>query len=98
LFHQELTNRLTHLSGLTAQLTNSFMKLREIILLAAAAGFLVIWIAEYQRTTFGDSYWLLMLFLGFLLAFQYVRSKRIEQKKSVSPTVKQMVEKKKKKK
>ncbi|WP_018620985.1 hypothetical protein [Spirosoma luteum] len=74
------------------------MKLREIILLALAAGFLVIWIAEYQRTTFGDSYWLLMLFLGFLLAFQYVRTKRIEQEKAISPTAKQPVERRKKKK
>lgn len=73
------------------------MKLREIILLAVAAGFLVIWIAEYQRTSFGDSYWLLMLFLGFLLAFQYVRLKRIGPKKTVSPTGKQPVVKKKKK-
>lgn len=73
------------------------MKLREIILLAVAAGFLVIWIAEYQRTTFGDSYWLLMLLLGFLLAFQYVRNKRIEQGKAIVPTGKQPVGKKKKK-
>jgi hypothetical protein len=73
------------------------MKLREIILLAVAAGFLVIWVAEYQRTTFSDSYWLLMLFLGFLLAFQYARIKRIGREKSLSPTVKQPVEKKKKK-
>lgn len=74
------------------------MKLPEIILLAVAAGFLVIWIAEYQRTTFGESYWLLMLFLGFLLAFQYVRNKRLEREKAVSPTIKQMVEDRKKKK
>ena len=76
------------------------MKLPEIILLAVAAGFLVIWVAEYQRTTFGDSYWLLMLFLGFLLAFQYVRNKRIEEEKEkpVSTPVKQPVEGKKKKK
>ncbi len=74
------------------------MKLSEILLLAVAAGFLVIWIAEYQRTTFGDSYWLLMLFLGFILAFQYVRSKRLEREKTISPTIKQMVEDRKKKK
>ena len=74
------------------------MKLPEIILLAVAAGFLVIWIAEYQRTTFGESYWLLMFFLGFLLAFQYVRNKRLEREKAVSPTIKQMVEDRKKKK
>lgn len=74
------------------------MKLSEILLLAAAAGFLVIWIAEYQRTSFGDSYWLLMLFLSFLLAFQYVRSKRLEREKAVSPTIKQMIDNRKKKK
>ena len=74
------------------------MKLREILLLAAAAGFLIIWIAEYQRTTFTDSYWLLMLFLGFLLAFQYSRYKRIEEKKSAAPTVRQPAVTKKKKK
>ena len=74
------------------------MKLSEILLLAVAAGFLVIWIAEYQRTSFGDSYWLLMLFLAFILAFQYVRNKRIESEKTISPTIKQMVEDRKKKK
>ncbi len=74
------------------------MKLREILLLAVAVGFLVIWIAEYQRTTFIDSYWLLMMCLGFLLALQYVRNKRLEREKAVSPTIKQMVEDRKKKK
>jgi hypothetical protein len=74
------------------------MKLPEILLLAAAAGFLVIWIAEYQRTSFGNSYWLLMLFLSFLLAFQYVRNKRLEREKAVSPTIKQMIDNRKKKK
>ncbi|GAB4034356.1 hypothetical protein [Spirosoma jeollabukense] len=74
------------------------MKLSETLLLAAAAGFLILWIAEYQRTTFMDSYWLLMLCLAFLLAFQYVRNKRLEREKAVSPTIKQMVENRKKKK
>ena len=67
------------------------MKLSEILLLAASAGFLTIWIAEFQRTSFAESYWLLMLCLAFLLAFQYVRNKRIEHEKIVSPTIKQMV-------
>ena len=67
------------------------MKLSEILLLAASAGFLTIWIAEFQRTSFAESYWLLMLCLAFLLAFQYVRNKRIEREKIVSPTIKQMV-------
>ncbi|SFC39921.1 hypothetical protein [Spirosoma endophyticum] len=74
------------------------MKLSETLLLAAAAGFLILWIAEYQRTTFMDSYWLLMLCLAFLLAFQYVRNKRLEREKAISPTIKQMVENRKKKK
>jgi amino acid permease len=67
------------------------MKLSEILLLAAAAGFLTIWIAEFQRTTFTESYWLLMLCLAFLLAFQFVRTRRLEREKAVSPTIKQMV-------
>ncbi|CAN5590687.1 hypothetical protein BH09BAC4_BH09BAC4_10310 [soil metagenome] len=74
------------------------MKLSETLILAAAAGFLILWIAEYQRTTFMDSYWLLMLCLAFLLAFQYVRNKRLEREKAISPTIKQMVENRKKKK
>lgn len=74
------------------------MKLREILLLSAAVGFLIVWIAEYQRTDFADSYWLLMLCLAFLLAFQYVRTKRIEREKPISPTIKQMVDDRKKKK
>lgn len=72
------------------------MKLSEILLLAAAAGFLTIWIAELQRTTFSESYWLLMLCLAFLLAFQFVRNKRIEREKIISPTIKQMVNDRKK--
>ncbi|HLL94102.1 MAG TPA: hypothetical protein VK404_03930 [Spirosoma sp.] len=52
---------------------------------------MTIWIAEFQRTSFAESYWLLMLCLAFLLAFQYVRNKRIEREKIVSPTIKQMV-------
>ncbi len=67
------------------------MKLSEILVLAAAAGFLTIWIAELQRTTFAESYWLLMLCLAFLLAFQFMRSKRLEREKAVSPTIRQMI-------
>lgn len=74
------------------------MKLPEIILLAISAGFLVIWIAEYQRTDFAGSYWLLMFFLGFLLAFQYARNKRIEAKKVASSAPIKRVENPKKQK
>lgn len=71
------------------------MKLSEILLLAAAAGFLTIWIAELQRTSFAESYWLLMLCLASLLAFQYVKNQRLQREKAVSPTIKQMVDRKK---
>jgi len=67
------------------------MKLSEILLLAAAAGFLTIWIAEFQRTSFAESYWLLMLCLSFLLGFQYVKNRRLQREKAISPTIKQMV-------
>ncbi len=39
-----------------------------------------------------------MLCLSCLLAFQYVKNKRLEREKAVSPTVKQMVTDRKKKK
>jgi hypothetical protein len=76
------------------------MKLSETLSLAAAVGFLILWIAEYQRTTFADSYWLLMLCLSFLLLLQFIRNRRIERNKEISPTIKQMAtdsQKKKKK-
>ncbi|RYC70349.1 MULTISPECIES: hypothetical protein [Spirosoma] len=74
------------------------LKLSEILILAAGAGFLIIWIAEYMRTSFAESYWLLMLFLGCLLAFQFTKNRRLDREKAVSPTIKQMVETRKKKK
>jgi hypothetical protein len=74
------------------------MKLSETLSLAAAVGFLILWIAEYQRTTFADSYWLLMLCLSFLLLLQFIRHRRIERNKEISPTIKQMVTDRQKKK
>lgn len=74
------------------------LKLGEILLLSGGAGFLILWIAEYQRTSFAESYWLLMLCLGCLLAFQFIKNKRLEREKAVSPTIKQMVDDRKKKK
>ncbi|PRY35460.1 hypothetical protein CLV58_11445 [Spirosoma oryzae] len=74
------------------------LKLGEVLLLAGGAGFLILWIAEYQRTSFAESYWLLMLCLGCLLGFQFVKNKRLEREKAVSPTIKQMVDDRKKKK
>lgn len=74
------------------------MKLPEILILAVGAGFLIIWIAEYQRTDFAGSYWLLMLFLGCILAFQYVKNKRLEREKTASSATTKRVENRKKKK
>jgi hypothetical protein len=39
-----------------------------------------------------------MLCLGCLLGFQFVKNKRLEREKAVSPTIKQMVDDRKKKK
>ncbi len=74
------------------------MKLPEMLILAVGAGFLIIWIAEYQRTDFAGSYWLLMLFLGCMLAFQYVKNKRLEREKIASSATTKRVETRKKKK
>lgn len=74
------------------------MKLNETLLLAGAAGALIIWILEYQRTTFLDSYPYLMLCLGLLFTLQYIRNKRLQREKIVSPTIKQMATDQKKKK
>jgi hypothetical protein len=50
--------------------------LLESILGWASLGFFVLWIMEIRRTEFKDSYWLIMLCLSCLLAFQYLRRKR----------------------
>lgn len=67
------------------------MKLTDTLLLAAAIGSFLLWILEISRgASFADGYWLLLATLGFLLAFQYVRIKRRQDKGEISPTVKQM--------
>lgn len=68
------------------------MKLRDTLLLSAALGCFILWIMEFRRGSFADSYWLLLMSLGFLLTFQFVRVKQREAAKMLSPTVKQMVE------
>lgn len=50
--------------------------LAESMLGWASLGFFVLWIMEIRRTEFKDSYWLIMLCLSCLLAFQYLRRKR----------------------
>ncbi|MFN4144243.1 MAG: hypothetical protein ACK4GN_00345 [Runella sp.] len=39
-------------------------------------GFLVIWVLEFRRTDFQNSYWALMLFLSCLLGFLLLRKSR----------------------
>ena len=67
-----------------------FMKLSETILIALAVGSLLLWILEIRRTSFAESYWILMVCLAFLFSFQFVRNRRLEREKIVSPTIKQM--------
>ena len=73
------------------------MKLRDTLLIAAAVGCFLLWILEFRRSSFIDSYWLLLASLGFLLAFQYFRIKRREADKVLSPTITQMAEDRQKK-
>ncbi|WP_019987765.1 hypothetical protein [Rudanella lutea] len=74
------------------------MKLNETLLLAGAAGALLIWLLELQRTSFAESYIYLMLCLALLFSLQFVRNRRIQREKEVSPTIKQMAADQKKKK
>ena len=73
------------------------MKLRGTLLLSSAVGCFLLWILEFRRSSFIDSYWLLLASLGFLLAFQYFRIKQREAAKDLSPTIKQMAEDRQKK-
>ncbi|GAA4454964.1 hypothetical protein GCM10023189_22190 [Nibrella saemangeumensis] len=74
------------------------MKLVDTLLLAAAIGSLILWIMEYMRVGFVESYWLLLVCLAFLFSFQFIRQKRRQENKEVSPTIRQMAENQKKKK
>lgn len=74
------------------------MKLRDTLLLSAALGCFILWILEFRRSSFTDSYWLLLASLGLLFVFQYFRIKQREAAKILSPTVKQMTEDRQKKK
>ena len=65
------------------------------MLLSGFIGALVIWILEIRRVGFSGSYDLLLLALVFLFAFQYFRVRARQATKEMSPTVKQMIEKRK---
>jgi hypothetical protein len=53
------------------------MKLPETLLLSAAFGSLIVWVLELRRTSFLDSYWLLMAATALLFGFLYMRQRRI---------------------
>lgn len=73
------------------------MKLIDTVLISLAIGSFLLWVLEIRRTdSFLDSYPFLLSSLTFLLAFQYIRIKRRQENKDVSPTIKQMTEQKKK--
>lgn len=71
------------------------MKLRDTLLLCAFIGAMILWILEVSRVGFKGSYDLLMLALVFLFAFQYFRQRTRQAAKDMSPTVKQMIDKRK---
>lgn len=65
-------------------------KLLKSLLLAAALGLLILWIMEFWRVGFGDSYWLLLLSLCCVLIHQYIRLRALPDKtRPVSPTPRQ---------
>ena len=74
---------------------NMNMKLRDTLLICAFIGALVLWILEIRRVGFSGSYDLLLLALIFLFAFQLFRIRDQQKSKDVSPTIKQMIDKRK---
>ncbi|MEZ0483364.1 hypothetical protein [Fibrella aquatica] len=71
------------------------MKLRDTLLLCAFIGALILWILEIRRVGFSGSYDLLLLAVAFLFAFQLFRLRDQQKSKDVSPTIKQMIDKRK---
>ena len=61
-------------------------KLTKSLLLYAALGFFILWVMEILRTDLGHSYWLLMLSLTFLLAYQYFRLRAAPPDSPTKPT------------
>ncbi|PWJ54489.1 hypothetical protein CLV98_11727 [Dyadobacter jejuensis] len=51
-------------------------KLIRTLLLAAGAGFFVLWILEFRRAGLFASYWLLLLSIVAFLTFQFNRLKQ----------------------
>lgn len=72
------------------------MKLRDTALLSLFIGSLFIWALEVRRAGFLESYPALMMALVFLFAYQFFKYRDRQAQKDVSPTIKQMVETRKK--
>ncbi|WP_375447940.1 hypothetical protein [uncultured Fibrella sp.] len=71
------------------------MKLRDTLFICAFIGALLLWILEIRRVGFSGSYDLLLLAVVFLFAFQFFRIRDQQKNKDVSPTIKQMIDKRK---
>ena len=72
------------------------MKLRDTALLSLFIGSLFIWALEVRRAGFLESYPALMMALVFLFAYQFFRYRDRQTQKTVSPTIRQMIETRKK--
>jgi Flp pilus assembly protein TadB len=56
------------------------MVLKEVLLLAAAVGFILIWILElYNGIPIKASYFWIMFAIGCLLYFQYSKNQRLKK-------------------
>jgi len=55
------------------------MKLLDVILISASAGFLIIGIYEIMKGNFADNYWILMMMLLCLFVYGYRKNMRVEQ-------------------
>ena len=71
------------------------MKLRDTLFICAFIGALLLWILEIRRVGFSGSYDLLLLALVFLFGFQFFRVRDQQKSKNMSPTIKQMIDKRK---
>ncbi|MFT4031614.1 MAG: hypothetical protein QM669_04285 [Siphonobacter sp.] len=61
--------------------------LKEILLLSASLGFLIIWVSELigGRVSWHQSYFWIMFSVFSLLGFQYFKNQRITKEKSTPP-------------
>jgi hypothetical protein len=58
------------------------LTLKETILLAASAGFVLLWFADYQKgIPLKYNYFWIMLALGCLFYFQYSKNQRLDKNK-----------------